>query len=96
MDQAAGDVATSLSVPVRGSTDVALTLHVNGSAKRLQLDSRVTLLDALRDHLAGRQAGCGAGAERYRHALHRLTTVTYNVVRLVILRSESFWVAGCD
>jgi xanthine dehydrogenase YagT iron-sulfur-binding subunit len=64
MDQAAGDVATSLSVPVRGSTDVALTLHVNGSNEMLQLDSRVTLLDALRDHLdlTGTKKGCDQGA----------------------------------
>jgi xanthine dehydrogenase YagT iron-sulfur-binding subunit len=33
------------------STALALTLQVNGSARRLQLDSRVTLLDALRDEL---------------------------------------------
>src|SRR5207244_2819940 len=38
MDQAPGDVATSLSVPVRGSTDVALTLHVNGSAEVFRQD----------------------------------------------------------
>jgi xanthine dehydrogenase YagT iron-sulfur-binding subunit len=64
MDQAAGDVATSLSVPLRGSTDVALTLHVNGSAEMLRLDSRVTLLDALRDHLdlTGTKKGCDQGA----------------------------------
>ena len=32
--------------------DIALSLNVNGSARRLRLDSRVTLLDALREHLA--------------------------------------------
>ena len=64
MDQAAGDVATSLSVPVRGSTDVAVTLHVNGSAEMLRLDSRVTLLDALRDRLdlTGTKKSCDQGA----------------------------------
>jgi xanthine dehydrogenase YagT iron-sulfur-binding subunit len=64
MDQATGGVATSLSVPVRGSTDIALTLHVNGNAETLQLDSRVTLLDALRDHLdlTGTKKGCDQGA----------------------------------
>jgi xanthine dehydrogenase YagT iron-sulfur-binding subunit len=64
MDQAAGDVATALSVPLRGSTDVALTLRVNGSAEMLRLDSRVTLLDALRDHLdlTGTKKGCDQGA----------------------------------
>jgi xanthine dehydrogenase YagT iron-sulfur-binding subunit len=64
MDQATGGVATSLSVPLRGSTDVALTLNVNGSAEMLRLDSRVTLLDALRDHLdlTGTKKGCDQGA----------------------------------
>jgi xanthine dehydrogenase YagT iron-sulfur-binding subunit len=54
------DTATST---VR-STDVIVTLHVNGRARRLQLDSRVTLLDALRDHLdlTGTKKGCDQGA----------------------------------
>jgi len=39
-----------MSETARGaSTEVDLTLRVNGSAQRLRLDSRVTLLDALRD-----------------------------------------------
>jgi xanthine dehydrogenase YagT iron-sulfur-binding subunit len=44
--------------------NVALTLHVNGSAERFELDSRVTLLDALRDQLAltGTKKGCDQGA----------------------------------
>jgi xanthine dehydrogenase YagT iron-sulfur-binding subunit len=43
---------------------VDVTLRVNGSAERLQLDSRVTLLDALRDHLelTGTKKGCDQGA----------------------------------
>jgi CO/xanthine dehydrogenase FAD-binding subunit len=46
------------------STDVTVTLHVNGRARRLQLDSRVTLLDALREHLdlTGTKKGCDQGA----------------------------------
>ena len=46
------------------STDVAVMLRVNGRARRLQLDSRVTLLDALRDHLdlTGTKKGCDQGA----------------------------------
>jgi xanthine dehydrogenase YagT iron-sulfur-binding subunit len=46
------------------STDVTVTLRVNGSQRRLQLDSRVTLLDALRDHLdlTGTKKGCDQGA----------------------------------
>jgi xanthine dehydrogenase YagT iron-sulfur-binding subunit len=39
-------------------------LSVNGSARRLRLDSRVTLLDALREHLdlIGTKKGCDQGA----------------------------------
>jgi xanthine dehydrogenase YagT iron-sulfur-binding subunit len=46
------------------SNDVAVLLHVNGRARRLQLESRVTLLDALRDHLdlTGTKKGCDQGA----------------------------------
>jgi hypothetical protein len=38
-------------------------LRVNGSARRLRLDSRVTLLDALREHLdlVGTKNGCDQG-----------------------------------
>jgi xanthine dehydrogenase YagT iron-sulfur-binding subunit len=44
--------------------EVDLTLRVNGSARRLRLDSRVTLLDALRDRLGltGTKKGCDQGA----------------------------------
>ena len=46
------------------STDVVVMLQVNGSARRLRLDSRVTLLDALREHLGlvGTKKGCDQGA----------------------------------
>jgi xanthine dehydrogenase YagT iron-sulfur-binding subunit len=45
-------------------TNVAVTLRVNGSAEHLALDSRVTLLDALRDRLdlTGTKKGCDQGA----------------------------------
>jgi xanthine dehydrogenase YagT iron-sulfur-binding subunit len=41
-----------------------VTLHVNGIARQLRLDSRVTLADALRDSLAltGTKKGCDQGA----------------------------------
>jgi xanthine dehydrogenase YagT iron-sulfur-binding subunit len=44
--------------------NVDITVQVNGVARRLQLDSRVTLLDALRDHLGltGTKKGCDQGA----------------------------------
>src|SRR6266704_2481268 len=42
---------------------LALTLRVNGQHKTLSLDARVTLLDALRDHLnlTGTKKGCDHG-----------------------------------
>ena len=45
-------------------TDVDVMLQVNGSARRLRLASRVTLLDALREHLGltGTKKGCDQGA----------------------------------
>jgi len=48
-------------VPIGGKIAVALT--VNGSERRLMLDPRVTLLDALRDHLGltGSKKGCDHG-----------------------------------
>jgi xanthine dehydrogenase YagT iron-sulfur-binding subunit len=44
--------------------NLTLTLHVNGSPERFELDSRVTLLDALRDRLelTGTKKGCDQGA----------------------------------
>src|SRR5215469_17023425 len=44
--------------------EVDLALRVNGRAQRLRLDSRVTLLDALRDRLelTGTKKGCDQGA----------------------------------
>jgi xanthine dehydrogenase YagT iron-sulfur-binding subunit len=46
------------------ATEVSLTLRVNGVARELRLDSRVTLADALRDALAltGTKKGCDQGA----------------------------------
>ncbi|MFI6763406.1 (2Fe-2S)-binding protein [Micromonospora sp. NPDC050417] len=44
--------------------DVDVTLRVNGQTRRLRVESRVTLLDALRDHLGltGTKKGCDQGA----------------------------------
>jgi xanthine dehydrogenase YagT iron-sulfur-binding subunit len=46
------------------TTGLALTLSVNGTARQLEVDSRVTLLDALRDglQLTGTKKGCDQGA----------------------------------
>ena len=48
----------------RHSADTDVNVRVNGFARRLRLDSRVTLLDALRDHvgLTGTKKGCDQGA----------------------------------
>src|SRR6516162_2637655 len=54
-----------MSETTRGaSTEVDLGLRVNGRARRLQVDARVTLLDALRDRLGltGTKKGCDQGA----------------------------------
>jgi xanthine dehydrogenase YagT iron-sulfur-binding subunit len=55
---------TDTAVGAVRSTDVTVMLRVNGRTRRLQLDSRVTLLDALRDHLdlTGTKKGCDQGA----------------------------------
>ena len=55
------------------STDVAVMLRVNGSVRQLQLDSRVTLLDALREHLdlVGTKKGCDQGGLRRMHGFGR-------------------------
>jgi xanthine dehydrogenase YagT iron-sulfur-binding subunit len=44
-------------------TTVAVSLNVNGDAYEVRLDTRVTLLDALRDHLGltGTKKGCDHG-----------------------------------
>src|SRR5262245_51980808 len=56
---------SSMSETTSGSSaEVDLTLRVNGRARRLRLDGRVTLLDALRDRLelTGTKKGCDQGA----------------------------------
>ena len=44
--------------------EVAVSMRVNGAPERFQVDVRVTLLDALRDHLGltGTKKGCDQGA----------------------------------
>ena len=55
---------TEAAAQARGSTQFAVTLRVNGHSSRLRLDSRVTLVDALRDllGLVGTKKGCDQGA----------------------------------
>jgi xanthine dehydrogenase YagT iron-sulfur-binding subunit len=56
-------VAPAASGP-SAKTDYSVRLVVNGVEHRLSLDARVTLLDALREHLAmtGTKKGCDQGA----------------------------------
>jgi xanthine dehydrogenase YagT iron-sulfur-binding subunit len=44
--------------------EVAVTIRINGRSEQLQVDARVTLLDALRDQLGltGTKKGCDQGA----------------------------------
>jgi xanthine dehydrogenase YagT iron-sulfur-binding subunit len=57
--------AAAAPVTAAAGADAALpvTLTVNGQTRRLSLDSRTTLLDALRDHLrlTGTKKGCDHG-----------------------------------
>jgi xanthine dehydrogenase YagT iron-sulfur-binding subunit len=54
--------ADQAAVPVT-VLDVPVSLHINGSDHQLNLDPRVTLLDALREklHLTGTKKGCDHG-----------------------------------
>ncbi|GAA3273207.1 (2Fe-2S)-binding protein [Actinospica acidiphila] len=58
------DTPTRPSEATSKIPDVEVTLSVNGDAYRMRFDSRVTLLDALRDHLGltGAKKGCDQGA----------------------------------
>ncbi|GAB2841051.1 (2Fe-2S)-binding protein [Actinocorallia aurea] len=62
------DRARSALSPVGGKAveapQVEVALTVNGAPHKLRLDARVTLLDALRDHLGltGAKKGCDQGA----------------------------------
>src|SRR6266516_1281625 len=56
-----------MTIPAERATDappVAVTLHINGAAHAFMLDPRVTLLDAVREHLGltGTKKGCDHGA----------------------------------
>ena len=57
----AGEIATPTAE--RGSSARAVTLIVNGQERELRLEPRVSLLDALREHLGltGSKKGCDQG-----------------------------------
>ncbi len=48
---------------------IPITLNINGTDRRLKVEPRVTLLDALREHLGltGTKKGCDQGAVRCLH-----------------------------
>ena len=60
---AAGATAPASNAASPGVEMIDTTLKVNGAEHKLSLDSRTTLLDALRDHLAmyGTKKGCDHG-----------------------------------
>jgi xanthine dehydrogenase YagT iron-sulfur-binding subunit len=66
---AGAGTAAALAVPVPGKAQAAtsplaqVTLQVNGKRHALELDTRTTLLDALREHLklTGTKKGCDQG-----------------------------------
>jgi len=56
--------ATATESPMTGTPVVSnVTLQVNGNVRELSLDTRTTLLDALREHLhlTGSKKGCDHG-----------------------------------
>jgi xanthine dehydrogenase YagT iron-sulfur-binding subunit len=62
----AGNAAAASASPTQGAPadgKLSLKLEVNGSTQTLRVDSRTTLLDALRDHLQliGTKKGCDHG-----------------------------------
>ena len=61
--KAAGLIDAIPTSPLQQRQERAVTLRVNGCAYTLTLDTRTSLLDALRDHLGlpGSKKGCGHG-----------------------------------
>jgi xanthine dehydrogenase YagT iron-sulfur-binding subunit len=57
------DVKTAAPATMLGPLDGSLSLRVNGEDRELRLEPRVSLLDALREHLAltGSKKGCDQG-----------------------------------
>jgi xanthine dehydrogenase YagT iron-sulfur-binding subunit len=55
--------ATEATTVSPDAATLAITLNINGSAHALKIDARVTLLDALREHLrlTGTKKGCDHG-----------------------------------
>lgn len=62
-DAAAAENAPAAATTARGAALMAVSLTVNGQQRTLELDTRTTLLDALREHLhlTGSKKGCDHG-----------------------------------
>ncbi|MEG1767649.1 MAG: aldehyde dehydrogenase iron-sulfur subunit PaoA [Comamonas sp.] len=60
---AAPQLAPAPAAATRSTPRMAVSLNVNGQARQLELDTRTTLLDALREHLhlTGSKKGCDHG-----------------------------------
>ncbi|MEG1117971.1 MAG: 2Fe-2S iron-sulfur cluster-binding protein, partial [Janthinobacterium sp.] len=60
---AAAENAAAPATTARGAALMAVSLTVNGQQRTLELDTRTTLLDALREHLhlTGSKKGCDHG-----------------------------------
>src|SRR5438067_8966938 len=63
VDSASLDQVTSTTTPARTSDLVKVNLKINGESHELDVDPRMTLLDALRErlHLTGSKKGCDHG-----------------------------------
>ncbi|MFE1960004.1 2Fe-2S iron-sulfur cluster-binding protein [Streptomyces sp. NPDC059479] len=63
MSEPDADRARDGSVPLSATHLSAITLSVNGRSRRLEIDPRTSLLDALREHLrlSGTKKGCDHG-----------------------------------
>jgi xanthine dehydrogenase YagT iron-sulfur-binding subunit len=63
-DDAVMDIETATGAALRGPWSTRVVLSVNGERRELELEPRVSLLDALRDHLGltGTKKGCDQGA----------------------------------
>ena len=55
--------AQTIAQDAKSDQGIPVTLNINGTDRRLTIDTRVTLLDALRDHigLTGSKKGCDQG-----------------------------------
>lgn len=60
---ASAQIASAQAVRAQLPTTMTVSMEVNGQARSLQLDTRTTLLDALREHLklTGTKKGCDHG-----------------------------------